>query len=139
MNLLYQVDVAGIPLSEAIQTARENVDAEPEVFDYAEVLARGVQKHKKEIDRDIRRLSVDWPPARQPAVDRNILRMAIFEISYVEATPPVVAVNEAVELAKKYSTADSGKFVNGVLAAYLRERGLGAGSQKSEAGMHGPA
>ena len=125
LNLLYQVDVARIPLDEVVQTAREQVDAKPEVFDYAEMLARGMRRHRRDIDRDIRRLSVDWPLARQPAVDRNILRLAMFEISHVESTPPVVVVNEAVELAKKFSTADSGKFINGVLATYLREQGTG--------------
>ncbi len=128
LNILYQVDVAGLPMDEAIQTARENVDAAPDVLDYAEELCRGTKQHLKDIDRQITRLSVDWPPARQPAVDRNILRIAIYEMTYSDSTPPVVAINEAVELAKKYSTADSGKFVNGVLAAYLEERT----SQKSE-------
>lgn len=122
LNILYQVDVAGIPLNEAIQTANENVNADPEVFEYAEMLARGTWEHRKRIDRDIRRLSVDWPLARQPAVDRNVLRMAMFEISNVESTPPIVVVNEAIELVKKFSTEDSGKFVNGVLAAFLREK-----------------
>jgi N utilization substance protein B len=121
LNILYQVDVAGIPLDEAIQTVEENVAAEPAVFEFAEVLARGTLSNLDDIDRNMERLSVGWTPARQPAVDRNILRLAIFEISHVEVTPPIVAVNEAVELAKKYSTADSGKFVNGLLAAYLRE------------------
>jgi N utilization substance protein B len=122
LNILYQVDVAQIPLEEAIGTARENVSAEPEVFDYAEMLAGGTYEHRVAVDETIERLSVGWTQDRQPAVDRNILRLAIFEITHVESTPPVVVVNEAVELAKKYSTADSGKFVNGVLAAYLRER-----------------
>ncbi len=122
LNILYQVDVTGIPLDEAIQTARDNADAEPGTLDHAESLARGTRLHGKDIDRDIRRLSKDWPLARQPVVDRNILRLAMFEILHLDSVPPVVAVNEAVELAKKYSTADSGKFINGVLAALLREQ-----------------
>ncbi|HOK54674.1 MAG TPA: transcription antitermination factor NusB [Armatimonadota bacterium] len=122
LNIIYQVDVAGIPLKEAIETAREHVEAEAEVFDHAELLAKGTLKHIREIDQNIRRLSVDWPPDRQPAVDRNIIRMAMFEMTHVETTPPVVVVNEAIELAKKFSTEDSGKFINGVLAAYLREQ-----------------
>lgn len=121
LNILYQVDVAGIPLDEAIKTAEENVAAESVVFEFAETLVRGTLDNLRDIDKNMERLSIDWPPARQPAVDRNIIRLAIFEISSVDSTPPVVAVNEAVELAKKYSTADSGKFVNGLLAAYLRE------------------
>lgn len=122
LNIIYQIDVAGIPLEDAVQTARENVNAEEEVFAYAETLVRGVAEYREQIDEDIERLSVDWPLDRQPAVDRNVLRMAMYEIAHIESTPQVVVVNEAVEMAKKFSTADSGKFVNGVLAAYLRER-----------------
>lgn len=122
LNFLYQVDIAQIPLDDAILMARESVVAPPEVFDYAEQLARGTFENRKAIDRVIRRLSIDWPLGRQPAVDRNILRLAIYEIAHVESTPMIVVVNEAIELAKKFSTPDSGKFVNGILAAYLRER-----------------
>ena len=122
LNLAYQIDVAGFPLEEAVKTARENANVEPESFECAEIIIRGVSEHREEIDADIERLSQDWTLDRQPAVDRNILRMAMFEMSRVEATPNVVVVNEAVELAKKFSTPESGKFVNGVLAAYMRER-----------------
>lgn len=122
LNIVYQVDAAGLPFDEAVETARENANVERDSFDYARMIVEGIREHRDEIDGHITRLSEDWSLDRQPAVDRNILRMAMFEISYVEATPPVVVVNEAVELAKKYSTADSGKFVNGVLAAFLRER-----------------
>jgi len=123
LNIVYQVDVAQIPIEEAIQTAREHVSVEPEVFEFAELLAKGTYDNREEIDANIQRLSIDWPLDRQPAVDRNILRLAIFEIDHIKNTPYIVVVNEAVEIAKKYSTSDSGKFVNGVLAGYLREKG----------------
>ncbi len=121
LNILYQVDAAWIPVEEAIETARENVAADAEVFDFAEMIVRGVASEVSDIDKYIGRLSVGWPLARQPVVDRNVLRMAIYEMTRVEATPLIVVVNEAVEIAKKFSTEDSGKFVNGVLAAYMRE------------------
>jgi len=76
----------------------------------------------REIDAKLAALSPDWPIDRQTAVDRNILRLAAFEIDHVESTPDAVAINEAVEMAKKFSTGESGKFINGVLAAYLRGR-----------------
>lgn len=123
LNIVYQVDVAQIPIEEAIQTAREHVTAEPDVFEYAELLAQGTYDNRHEIDASIQQLSIDWPLDRQPAVDRNVLRLAIFEIDHVKSTPYIVVVNEAVEIVKKYSTSDSGKFVNGVLAGYLREKG----------------
>jgi N utilization substance protein B len=118
---MYQVDAGGLQLDEAIGTMREQVEAAPEVFDYAEVLARGAHREKRRLDKIIRRLSPSWAPPRQPVVDRNLLRLAIYELSMPDAPPPPVVINEAVELAKKYSTEDSGKFINGVLGSYIRE------------------
>lgn len=129
--MLYQWDSAGVPFEEALDTAMEFVDlgnlggTDPhradEARSYARLLATGAKEHVKELDACISELSQGWPLDRQPAVDRNILRIAIYEIRHVDFVPPVVAVDEAVELAKKYSTAESGKFVNGVLAGYLRQ------------------
>lgn len=124
LNILYQVDVAGLQLDDAIATAFENASIREDAKEYAETLARGAREHLADADAAISSLSAEWPPERQPVVDRNILRMAIFEIDHVPSVPPVVSVDEAVELAKKFSTEDSGKFVNGVLAAYLRLRGF---------------
>lgn len=131
LNVLYQWDSAGVPFEEALETALQfsdlgglrNSDPEraDEAMSYARMLVTGVRDRLKDLDARIDRLAEGWPVDRQPAVDRNILRTAIFEISFVDSVPPVVAVDEAVELAKRYSTAESGKFVNGVLAGYLRE------------------
>ena len=87
------------------------------------MLAKGAYEHRMDSDREVSSLSPEWPIDRQPAVDRNILRLALFEIECVDSIPDVVSVNEAIDMAKKYSTEDSGKFVNGVLAAYLRAHG----------------
>jgi transcription antitermination protein NusB len=122
LNILYQVDVVGMPLDEAIATAVEYASAAPESVEYAKTLARGAKEYREIADTVVNALSPEWPSERQPAVDRNILRMAIYEVDCIEYVPPIVSVDEAVELAKKYSTADSGKFVNGVLAAYLRQK-----------------
>ena len=101
----------------------KDADRAEEALAYGRALASGVRDNIKDIDAHVDRLAEGWPVDRQPAVDRNILRIAIYEISHVDSVPPVVAVDEAVELAKRYSTAESGKFVNGVLAGYLREIG----------------
>lgn len=132
LNVIYQADATGVPFDEALQTALEfsdlselesrGTDKTEEARDYAKLLATGVREHVDELDKYIGELSEGWTVDRQPAVDRNILRLAIYEINYVESVPEIVAVDEAVELAKKYSTAESGKFVNGVLAGYLRKR-----------------
>ena len=128
--MLYQWDSCGVPFEEALETALEftdlsglvtkSVDKGNEAREYARSLAVGVKDKLEEVDSIISRLAQGWPLERQPAVDRNVLRMAIYEISQ-DSAPPVVAIDEAIELAKKYSTAESGKFVNGVLAGYLRE------------------
>ncbi|MCX6344658.1 MAG: transcription antitermination factor NusB [Armatimonadetes bacterium] len=130
LNILYQVDSCGIPFDEAVDTALEFADLSEldikdnnqssEAREYTRLLVEGVREKLAELDGQIAILAHEWPLDRQPAVDRNILRVAIYEIIYVESVPPIVAVNEAVELAKKFSTAESGKFVNGVLAGFLR-------------------
>jgi len=131
LNVLYQRDAAGVPLEEALDTALEFSDfggAFPkdspkadEAREYARGLVLGVRENLEELDRHISQLAQGWAIDRQPTVDRNILRIAIYEITNVDSVPPIVSIDEAVELAKKYSTAESGKFVNGVLAGYLRE------------------
>jgi len=123
LNVLYQIDVAGLPLEEALLTALEHSSLDDGAKQFTETLVRGTRENIAGIDDRLRRLSPDWRPERQALVDRNILRLAAYEIDCVDSVPDVVAINEAVELAKKFSSADSGKFVNGVLAAYLRGKG----------------
>jgi len=132
LNVLYQIDVAHIPPDEALATALENTSLEGGAAEFATSLVKGTLEHLKDIDDRVRRLSVGWELQRQPAVDRNILRMAFFEILYMDQIPPSVSINEAVDLAKKYSTEESGRFVNGVLGALLRECGIKA--EESEIG-----
>jgi N utilization substance protein B len=82
---------------------------------FADPLIRGALEHRVEIDTLISRHSQNWELHRMAAVDRNILRLAIYEMLHREDIPPVVSINEAVDIAKKFSTDDSGKFVNGIL------------------------
>lgn len=89
--------------------------AEAEVRLFADPLIRGTLEHKEEADALIRQHAQNWELHRIATVDRNILRLAIFEMLHRDDIPPVVSINEAVELAKKFSTQDSGKFVNGIL------------------------
>jgi len=82
---------------------------------FAEPLIRGTLEHRDEADELIKKHAQNWELHRMAAVDRNILRLAIYEMLYREDIPPVVSINEAVDIAKKFSTQDSGKFVNGIL------------------------
>jgi N utilization substance protein B len=83
--------------------------------EFAEPLIRGALAHRDDLDDVIKRHAKNWDLHRMAAVDRNILRLAIYEMLYREDIPPVVSINEAVDIAKKFSTQDSGKFVNGIL------------------------
>ncbi|MDD5705555.1 MAG: transcription antitermination factor NusB [Kiritimatiellae bacterium] len=82
---------------------------------FTERLVRGVQEHRDEIDERITAYADNWPLHRMGGVDRNVLRIAVFEMFCDEQTPPVVIINEAVDLAKFFSSSESGKFVNGIL------------------------
>jgi N utilization substance protein B len=82
---------------------------------FADPLIKGTLEHRDEADEVIKKHAKNWELHRIAAVDRNILRLAIFEMLHREDIPPIVSINEAVDIAKKFSTQDSGKFVNGIL------------------------
>jgi N utilization substance protein B len=82
---------------------------------FADPLIRGALEHREEADEIIKRHAKNWDLHRIAAVDRNILRLAIYEMLHRDDIPPIVSINEAVDVAKKFSTQDSGKFVNGIL------------------------
>jgi N utilization substance protein B len=79
------------------------------------MLVRGFFEHREGIDRRLEKYSEHWRLSRMSTVDRNILRMAVFELLYYRETPPKVVINEALEVAKKYSTQESVAFLNGIL------------------------
>ncbi|HEX7133653.1 MAG TPA: transcription antitermination factor NusB [Iamia sp.] len=115
LALLYEAEAKGA-------TGAEVLDDQPiEVEEYAADLVAGVAEHQAELDALIGKLAKGWVIGRMPAVDRNLLRMACYELVHRLDVPPNVVINEAVELAKRYSTDDSGRFVNGVLAAVASE------------------
>lgn len=96
---------------------RQNQD---EIFDYAETLVSGFVANREAIDAQLTNLSDGWSLNRMPVIDRNILRIGAWEILHNEQVPNEVAISEAVSLAAEYSTEDSAKFVNGVLARLAR-------------------
>lgn len=103
----------------ARQFVEEAID-DPDVRAAALRMASGAWANREVSDPWVERLAPQWPPRRQPGVDRNIIRLAIWEITGAD-TPPKVVIDEAIELAKAYSTENSPAFVNGVLDAVLRE------------------
>ena len=90
-------------------------DNDAEVRRFADPLIRGAVEHRDEADDLIRKFAKNWDIKRMAAVDRNVLRLAIYEMLHRDDIPPVVSINEAVDIAKRFSTRDSGKFVNGIL------------------------
>jgi N utilization substance protein B len=88
---------------------------------FAEPLIRGVLEHREKIDAEIQKHAKNWSLHRMAAVDRNVLRLATYEMLFRDDIPPIVSINEAVDIAKKFSTHDSGKFVNGILDQVRKE------------------
>lgn len=104
-------------------SARQPVEIH-QAFDYAQTLVEGTLRHLEEIDELIRRQAEHWRLERMPAVDRNILRLAVFEFLYETDVPKLVILDEAIELAKEFGTEQSGRFVNGVLDGILKTQSL---------------
>ena len=115
IQVLYQVDMAQSDLAEALRLFCEHFKAPESIRDFAFELARGAYEHREEVDGLIKRFSEHWRLERMPTVDRNILRLAIYELLYQPDIPAKVSINEAVDLGKKYGSEDSGSFINGIL------------------------
>jgi N utilization substance protein B len=120
-QILFQVDIGRIPWEDALKmTMDENgIPKHSEVF--LEELVSGVMDKLQEVDYLLTRSSEEWPLQRMASTDRNILRLAVYEILHQKDIPVEVTVNEAVEIAKKYGEEDSGRFVNGVLGTIIKE------------------
>jgi transcription antitermination protein NusB len=131
-RLLFQIDVGGATPSDVFETARIASESSPEVWHFATQLARGAWDARHDCDAIIEKYAAGWTLERMANVDRNLLRLAVYEILRREDIPASVSVNEAVELSKKYSTTDSAKFINGILGSFLREAPQPA-TAKSEA------
>lgn len=101
----------------------QDVQEQDEVKEFAQELVAGTHGHLAEIDGVIAESAENWVLDRMAAVDRNILRSAVFELLYKEDIPPAVIINEAIEIAKKYSMKESAPFINGILDKIARSRG----------------
>ncbi len=116
VQFLYQFDISGGSLEEALplfwQTQSEVAE---DGRKFAEELIHGVVERRAAIDERIAKYTDNWDLPRIAAVDRNILRLAMYEMLFRDDIPPVVSINEAVDIAKKFSTRESGAFVNGIL------------------------
>ena len=122
LQFLYQLDLHGDDNPtphEAEFWARHPVDDETRVFTTA--LVRGTKSRQARVDEIIAQYAEHWDLARMAVVDRNILRLAVYELLEAEGVPPKVAINEAIEIAKKFGTGESGRFINGILDRVYKE------------------
>ena len=122
LQLLYQLDVQGEGSPEPHLDefwSRHPVD--PEVREFADALVRGTKLHEAKIDELISQYTLHWELDRMAVVDRNILRQGIFELLWMGEAPPKVVINEALEVAKKFSTQESSRFINGILDRIHKE------------------
>lgn len=122
LQILFLWDARRQPVEDAINAFYDTLFAEehPERDWFAAELVRGTIEHLEEVDERIRRHAEHWRMERMPAVDRNILRQSVYEMTH-EGTPAAVVIDEALELARKFSSEESVHFVNGVLDAVHRE------------------
>lgn len=125
LDLLYGAELRGKPLDDALVAADgvgSAVHGGRALNDYTVTLVRGVSDHQARIDDLLGDYAVGWSLARMPAVDRNLLRIGVFEVLMVDDVPSEVAISEAVHLAHELSTDDSPRFVNGLLARVAERR-----------------
>ncbi len=119
LQLLYQIDVSG---DRTIPCVDELVSSTTDEDQYAEFLVTGCVEKQKELDSHIAECSENWDIERMAVIDRNVLRMGVFELLFCDDIPPKVAIDEAIELAKAYGDADSSGFVNGVLDGIYKSK-----------------
>jgi len=124
LQALYELDCT----KHEVETALANLEAEKtlpqEVLSFSEELVKGVLQHKSELDALIKKFAPAFPPEQMSIIDRNILRLAIFEVLFSDETPVKVAINEAVELAKGFGSDSSPRLINGVLGSITTGRSI---------------
>jgi len=115
LQLMYQLDLRGPEVLDEIEAYLGQNTGDTEVLDFAKDLLFGCWERRAVIDQKIEEVAKNWQISRMAAIDRNILRLATYELLFRDDIPPLVTINEAIDIAKKYSTKNSGPFVNGIL------------------------
>ena len=125
LQMLFQIDLTGTTPPDVFGTFWSGQEAGEDVRSFAERLVLGVTHELRALDRAITVSATNWRIERMAVVDRNVLRMAVYELLHEPPTPPAVVIDEAIEVAKKFGSEDSGAFINGILDDVRRrvERG----------------
>lgn len=132
MQLLYAMEITGATAGEALPGVLESQPLHDEQKKYGMKLVDLVQAHMDELNEDIKAAAVHWEIERMAKLDRIIVRVAMVELLYVPDIPMKVALSEAVQVASKYSTDNSGSFVNGILTGFMQKHGMVSNSQSKE-------
>ena len=115
LQVLYQLDIRKERAEEVLHQFWKENDDEKEVQNFTNILVKGVEEKRSEIDKLLTEYALNWDLSRMSVVDRSILRLGTFEILFLKEIPFAVSINEAIELAKSFGTDDSFKFINGIL------------------------
>ncbi len=115
LKILYQIDITKETYQDVCDNFWVDIKIEKVIREFAERIVNGTMETIVHIDETITRYAANWQIKRMAVVDRNILRLATYELLFLQDIPPKVSINEAVEIAKKYGDIESGKFVNGIL------------------------
>ena len=124
LQFLYTLDIRGDDVRNDLDNFLDRSGASRVARQFATALVDGVRAHRADLDGRMRKLAENWSLERMPPIDRNILRLATFELLHSADVPVNVAINEAIDLGKRYSTANSGAFINGLLDKLKNGRGL---------------
>ena len=122
LQMLYQVDLRGDSALEAAEEVAREEEPDRDARAFATKLVNGVRETLDELDREIAATAQNWDISRMAVIDRNVLRMATYELLYCRDIPPKVAINEAIELGKRFSTQNSGAFINGILDKIMNRK-----------------
>lgn len=132
VQFLYQRDLNAGTNAESVEEFWDLRPAAKKVRDFGMAIAQGVLSHQNDIDERIRKAASNYDLHRIAAVDRNIIRIAVYEMLFCPEVPPVVSINEAIEIAKRFGSDESSRFVNGVLDRIRGELGRSARAAKAE-------
>ncbi len=124
LQMLFQADVAGNAPDDIIETFEDIQRVRPNIREFAIRVFRGTLEKQDEIDKIVVEQAENWRLSRMPVVDRNLIRMAIYEMMYLDETPKLVILDEAIEIAKRYGTEKSSQFINGILDGVLKRYNL---------------
>ncbi|HEX9688595.1 MAG TPA: transcription antitermination factor NusB [Thermoanaerobaculia bacterium] len=127
LQMLFEHDVAGTTPDDMFQRSEDLKKGSEGIRDFTKRLVSGTLEHRESLDAIISRQADHWRLMRMPIVDRNILRMALFELLYEPDTPRPVVIDEALEIAKRFSTPRSSQFINGILDGVLKSGRAGGG------------